>query len=252
MKKTCVTILLVLMVALLAVGPASAQKGKINIKGEVTAMGGGTLTVLSNKGETYVVTVPAGIDVSAIQVGDSIQVKASAGDGDAWLADSIKLVGGGNGNGDDDAENEAESEDEDNDNNGQGNNKGQGNDKAKGKDKDKKDKPEGFKDNSAFCALDKQDKPHPLAPKIAERYGVSEGIVMGYFCEGYSIGAIMLAIKTSQLEGATANPGDLLAKRAAGNAWGLIWKGLGLIGSEKNGHSPPGLLNKPDHAGPKK
>lgn len=236
MKKSFVATILVIMLALLAVGPASAQKGKINIKGEVTDMRGGTLTVESNKGETYVFTVPDGIDVSSIQVGDSVVVKASAGEGGAWFAESIKQVGGGSGNGNDD-KNEVENEN--------------GN---KGNEKDKKEKPEGFKDNIAFCAEHKQVKLHPLAPKIAERYGVTEEMVMGYFCEGYSIGAIMLAIKTSQLasqlEGVTANPGDLLANRAAGNAWGQIWKGLGLIGSEKDGHSPPGLLKKPDHADP--
>ena len=216
MKKTLVATILVFMVALLAAGPASTQKGKINIKGEVIAVGGGTLTVESNKGETYVVSVPDGFDVSSIQVGDSVLVKASAGEGSAWLAESIKQVGKGSGGG--------------------------GNEK---------EKTEGFKDNSAFCAEGKQEKPHPLAPKIAERYGVTEEMVMGFFCEGYSIGAIMLAIKTSQLDGMTANPGDLLANRAAGNAWGQIWTGLGLIGSEKDGHSPPGQLKKPDHAGPK-
>ena len=141
--------------------------------------------------------------------------------GGAWLAISIKQVGGGN-------------------------------DKGNNDDKDKnKEKNEGFKDNSAFCAEGKQEKPHPLAPKMAERFGVTEEMVMGYFCEGYSMGAIMLAIKTRQLEGMTDTPGDLLASRAAGNGWGQIWKELGLIGNEKEGHSPPGLLKRPDHAGPK-
>jgi hypothetical protein len=61
----------------------------------------------------------------------------------------------------------------------------------------------------------------------------------------------MLAIKTSQLEGVTATPDDLLISRAGGNGWGQIWKELGLIGSERDGHSPPGLLKKLDHNGPK-
>ena len=60
MKRILVTIILVLMFALLAVGPAAAQNGKININGEVTAVGTNTLTVLSKKGETFVVTVPGG------------------------------------------------------------------------------------------------------------------------------------------------------------------------------------------------
>ena len=222
MKKTFIVTIMVIIVALLAVSTAAAQKGKINIKGKVTAVdaNAGTLTVESNKGETYVISVPAGIEMSAIQVEDSVLVKASSSDGGGWRAESIKKVGKGSGVGND-SETEAD-----------------------------KEKPEGFKDNSAFCADDKQEKAHPLAPKIAERYGVEEGLVMMYFCDGYSIGAIMLAIKTSQLEGDTG-PGDLLANRAAGNAWGQIWRELGLIGNEKDGHSPQGLLKKPDHAGPK-
>ena len=216
MKKTFVAITLMLLIVLLAVGPAYAQKNKINIKGEVTSKEEGTLTVTSNKGETFTITIPANMDVSAVQVGDSVLVKATAEEGGTWIAESIKLVGNGNDKNDDNEE-----------------------------------KTEGFKDNSAFCADGKQVKPHPLAPKIAERFGVSEEMVMGYFCDGYSMGAIMLAIKTSQLEGVTASPDDLLADRSAGNGWGLIWKELGLIGSEKNGQSPPGLLKKEEHAKPK-
>ena len=208
MKKTLVAMTLVLLIALSAVGSVSAQKNKINIKGEVTAVEGGTLTVTSNKGETYVITIPGDMNVSELKVGDSVLVKATAGQGGAWTAESVKQVGNGNDNG--------------NNNNNE----------------------EGFKDNSAFCADGKQEKPHPLAPKIAERFGVSEKMVMDYFCEGYSIGAIMLAIKTSQLEGISSTPGDLLESRADGNAWGLIWKDLKLIGNEKDGHSPPGLLKK--------
>ena len=217
MKKSFAAIVLVLLVALSTVGQVSAQKNKINLKGEVVSVGSGSLTVESNKGDTYVITIPDGINVSDLQVGDSILVKASAGEGDTWIAESIKLVGNGNG-------------------------------KAENMDGGEL---EGFKYNSAFCADGKQEKSHPLAPKIAERFGISEETVMGYFCEGYSMGAIMLAIKTSQMDDISISVDDLLASRENGQGWGQIWKGLGLIGSEKDGQSPPGLLKKPDHAGPK-
>ena len=218
MKKILVAIIFVLMAASWATGSTFAQKTKLNIKGQVKAIDGGTLTIVSNKGETFVIHVQEELDISAIHEGDSVLVKATASEDGSWVAVSIKRVGPG-------------SEDDDD---------------------DEGEKPEGFQDNSAFCAEGKQEKPHPLAPKIAERYGVSEEWVMEKYCNGYSIGAIMLAIKTSQIEGMTATPDDLLANRSSGNGWGLIWKDLGLIGSEKNGHSPPGLLKKPDHAGPKK
>ena len=111
-------------------------------------------------------------------------------------------------------------------------------------------KPEGSKDNSAFCTAGKQEKPHPFSATIAERYGVTVEWVSGYFCQGYSMGAIMLALKTTQIDGMSIDPAVLLAKRAEGTTWGQLWKDLGLIGSKKDGHSPPGLLKKPAHIGP--
>ena len=228
MRKTLIATVFVLIAALIAVGAATAQPGKIVIKGEVKAVGGGTLTVESHKGGTYVISVPDESDVSSIQVGDYVLVKASAGENGTWVAGTIKVFSKWGADSDGDTDGEAG----DDDGNGMG-------------------KPEGFKDNSAFCAEGKQEKPHPLAPKIAERFGATEEWVMGRFCEGYSIGAIMLAIKTSQMDGMTLTPGELLAEREAGNGWGLIWKGLGLIGCKKEGQSPPGLLKKPAFAGPK-
>lgn len=219
MKKILITTLLTLVLAVIAVGPASAQRDKVNIKGEVVSIDDGTLTVLSNKGETFVVNVPAGFDMSAVEVGASVLIKGRTGQNGAIEADSIKLVGKG-----------SQEEDSDND--------------------DDQENSEGFQQNSAFCADAKQIKPHPLAPKLAERYGVTGEWVMDRFCEGYSIGAIMLSLRTSQIEGVTATPDELLANRAAGNGWGLIWKELGLIGSQRNGHSPPGWLNRPDHPRP--
>lgn len=218
MKRFFLTTVLVFLLSLLVVGTASAQKGKVNIKGEVTAVGAGTLTILSNKGETFIVTVPVTLKMSTIKVGDSVLIKAIAGDGGSWLAQSIKQVG--NGTNDDGDKDDDEVEDE--------------------------DKAEGSKDNSAYCADGKQEKPHPLAAKMAERYGVTEDWVMGHFCSGYGMGAIMLALRTSQIEGLGANPDALLAGRANGIGWGNLWKDLGLIGNEKNGQSPPGLLKKPD------
>ena len=208
MKKTLVATVMVLMVALLATGTTFAQKSKLNIKGEVITIVDATLTIETSKGEKFVITIPEELDVSDIQEGDSVLVKATAADDGSWVAVSIKEVGAGS-EGDDEAEDH-----------------------------------EGFQENSAFCADGKQDKPHPLAPKLAERYGVPEDWVMEKFCEGYSIGAIMLAIKTSQIEGITYTPDELLTKRDSGTGWGSIWKELRLIGSEKEGHSPPGQLKK--------
>lgn len=216
MKRFLIISMVVFTITLLAVGPAFAQKGKVNINGEVTAIDTNTLTILSNKGETFVVTVPEGFDTSSIQVGDSVLVKAVAGEDNSWMAQSIKQIGAGSsgGEGDDDSS-------------------------------------EGGKYNSAYCADDKQEKPHPLAAKLAERYDVDEEWVMKYFCAGHGMGAIMLALKTSEIDGIGVAPDALLAEREDGNGWGLIWQAHGLIGKEKDAHSPPGWLKRPDHAGPK-
>ena len=214
MKKILVMFMVVLMLALLAAGTASAQKGKVNINGEVTAVGVDTLTILSKKGETFVVTVPDGFDISTMQVGDIVLVKAVAGENDSWMAESIKQIGPG-------------SFDDDTDD----------------------DSAEVGKYNSAFCTDGKQDKPHPFATKMAERYGVDEGWVMEKFCAGHGMGAIMLALKTGEIDGVGVDPDTLLAERENGSGWGQIWQNYGLIGKEKDAHSPPGLLKKPDHAG---
>lgn len=227
MRKTLIATVLVLILALFAIGSASAKPGKINIKGEVKAVGDGTLMVESHKGETYIISIPDGIDTGAIQVGDSVLVMATAADDGTWVAGTIKAFDKKGADADDDSEDKDVDDDDD------------------------WGKPEGFKDNSAFCGEGKQEIPHPLAPKLAERFGVTEEWVMDHFCDGYSIGAIMLAIKTSQMDGMTATADDLLVERAGGTGWGLIWKELGLIGSKKDGQSPPGLLKKPAHAGPK-
>ena len=221
MKKILITTFLALVVVMSGISSASAQKDKINIKGQVVSSAEGTLKVQSNKGETFEVLVPAGFDMSAIQTGVSVLIKGKIMQDGSIQADSIKLVG-------------------------------KGNQETDGSDDYDEEEPEGFKGNSAFCAEGKQERPHPLAPKLATRFGVSEDWVMESYCDGYSIGAIMLAIKTSQIPGVQFKPDELLTERAAGKGWGQIWKGLGLIGSEKNGHSPPGLLKKQAHSGPKK
>lgn len=210
MKKVILTIVLIMMVLLSTAEVVSAQEDKINIKGEVTAITGDTITVSTKKGATYDIIIPAEIDISEIEIGDSVVIKAITEE-DGWLATLVKEVGVG-----DDDEEEIDLDDL-----------------------------EGFQEHTAYCDVDKKEEPHPLAPLIAERYGVTEDLVMDYYCEGYSMGAIMLALRTSQLDGMSVDPDTLLFNRASGKGWGQLWKDLGLIGSEKEGHSPPGQLKKP-------
>ena len=215
MKKKLSISILVILVALLAAVPALAIPGKGAVKGEVTIvdLSGRTVMIETNKGETVKVVVPQDFDITSVKVGDWVLVKGAAGQDGMIEADWFKQVGKGRGKNDD------------------------------------QDKPEGSKENSAFCDDGKQEKPHPLADKVGERFEVTEEWVMDYFCAGYGMGAIMLALKTSELDGSDAE--ELLEDRSQGQGWGQIWKDKGLIGSEKEGHSPPGLLKRPDQAGPK-
>ena len=213
MKKIYPIAILVILITLVAAVPALAIPGKGAIKGEVVAVGPGEgrVTLETRRAEFVVVNLPLDFDVE-IAVGDWVLVKGTAGEDGSIDAEWVKPIG-------------------------------------KGKGKGNEEKAEGKKDNSAFCDENKKDKPHPLAEKIGERFGVGEDWVMGYFCDGYGMGAIMLAVKTGQLDGSDAE--DLLEQRAEGQGWGQIWKEKGLIGSEKQGFSPPGHLKRPDNAGHK-
>lgn len=216
MKRYSVIFIIVLLISMFFPVSVFAKPGKGNVKGDVVDIdpGSGILTIVTKKGETLLVIAPVGFDFQGIEVGDSVMVKGETQEDGSILADSIKEVGKGSDDDNDEVENETE----------------------------------GSKDNSAYCADEKQEDSHPLANKIAERFGVAEEWVMSYLCDGYSIGAIMLALKTSEING--VDPVTLLAGRSQGQGWGQIWKELGLIGGEREGHSPPGQLKKPDHTDP--
>jgi hypothetical protein len=177
--------------------------------------GAGTVTIETKKGESVAVVVPGGFEEGEIVPGDWVLVKGSPGEGGVIEADWFKPIGKGRGKGEVDEK-----------------------------------KPEGKKENSAFCAEGKQERLHPLATKIAERFELVDGSwVMDTFCDGYSMGAIMLALKTRDLDG--SDPEEVLQNRTDGFGWGQIWKEKGLIGSEKAGHSPYGQLKKLEKAGKK-
>lgn len=206
MKKTILISILVIFVAALAVLPVSAKT--FVIKGEITAIASGTstFTVLTNRSQTITVTAPEGFDLSIFAVGDEVIVKGQIQADGALAADWVKKV----------------------------------NDDTS----DEQDAPEGSKaENSAYCDPGKKQQPHPMAASLAEKYGVTTEWVMGYFCDGFGMGQIMLALKTHQINGADAD--SLLAQRASGQGWGVIWQNLKMIGHEKDVKTPPGSLKKP-------
>lgn len=87
-----------------------------------------------------------------------------------------------------------------------------------------------------------------MATAMSEDYGITTELVMEYYCEGFSMGAILLALKTQEINGADVN--DLLTQRANGQGWGAIWQGLNLIGSERDIQTHPGWLHKPYDSNP--
>ena len=206
MKKTLTSLLLVLLIALMTVGSVSAQKNKTNLKGEVISFDGSILIVESNKGEMVEIVIPEGFEIPELVPGDSVLVKAEAGEGGEWIAVSVKLLSHQN--------------------------------------TEKKHETYEYRFTNAYCVDGKKETNHPLAAKIAERYGIDEETMMTYYCQGYSIGEIMLALKTSQMEGVEVSFEDILAGLDGPDAWGQIWQDMGLIGWEKNGTPPPGLLKK--------
>jgi len=98
-----------------------------------------------------------------------------------------------------------------------------------------------------FCRPETKEQ-HPVAVSIAETYGIETEQVMAWFCEdGFGFGQIMLALQTPD-----SDPGELLARRSAGEGWGKIWISMELIGRESDAHPPgrPEDAGPPDWAGP--
>jgi hypothetical protein len=105
---------------------------------------------------------------------------------------------------------------------------------------------DGGKSDSAYCSGEKE-KLHPAASKIAAAFDVDYEEVMGYFCDGFGFGQIVLAYQTSKITG--VDVADLLASREEGKGWGVIWKELGFHGKPKDVKEdkvPPGQEKKSD------
>jgi hypothetical protein len=81
--------------------------------------------------------------------------------------------------------------------------------------------------------------PHPVAQSLADLYGVPYETIMDWFCQGYGLGEIMHALKTSE-ETDNLSPEDLLWLKTDRGGWGKVWQELGLIGrpEEKPGGPP--------------
>jgi hypothetical protein len=212
MKKILVSCSYTVLLLLLVFSTVSAEVGWSNIKGEVTAIDGTLVSVLTNKDEVYNIYVPEDFDLSTLSIGDTVLAKAELLEDDTWQALSFKILG------------KPDSEEEDDD--------------------DDMDTEETDELIPAFCDPEKKDTPHPLAVKIAEQYEVEEEWVMQHYCSGHSMGAIKLALRTSMIEGVEVDADTLLQMHADGTGWGEIWQELEISGNQKEGRIPPGQLAK--------
>jgi len=97
---------------------------------------------------------------------------------------------------------------------------------------------------TATVVFDKQgfycrtlDVPHPVGSRIAARYGVPYEQVMIWFCQDrMGFGEIMLALQTAKVTEET--PDEVVSERITGKGWGDIWFDRGLIGKNKKRISP--------------
>jgi hypothetical protein len=213
MKKIFILMVLAILMFITTM-PASAVSGKTVVRGEVTSITSDAFMIKSNKGETVQVRPPAGYDLSRLKVGNIVLVKGSLKSDGSLAANSIKII----------SENGIEDPDENDDQNGDD----QGEDENSAGDDSR-----AIKSASAYCNGEIQGKPHPVAAKLAQLYGVTPEWVMGYFCSGHGMGTIFLALKTSQLAG--VNAGELIGQHDAGKGWGEIWQELNLIGKARPG-----------------
>lgn len=206
-------IILLLMTA--AIGSVSA-KAVGNPKGEITGISedDGTLTLLTKDGE-ITVFLPDEFDYDSIALYMIVVVKGT------WLSETEIEAEWVKPADEDDLEEEEIDEPEEG------------------------EEPEETFD-SPWCNGQKAGY-HPVVAKIAVWYGESTGVtveqVHEWFCEGHSVGQIMLALTTQMLDG--SDPADTLEQRSSGLGWGVIWQQKGLIGNARDGE-PPGWTKKPD------
>lgn len=215
MKKISIILLIMFLLTLFFPGVVFAEKKSPILKGEVISINEneGTVTISTDEGNTVVVHVPPNFNFDNISPGSQVHVKIQQSQNGLVVADWIKEV-----NKDDDGL-EIEGD-------------GEESEEKEGL---------GSKFNSSYCSGEKEDD-HPFAAAIAETYGTSVSDVMGYFCNGYGFGEIMLALQTHQINNEDIS--SMLDLRKSGYGWGQIWQEMDMIGNPDKAKSPPGQLKK--------
>lgn len=226
MKKTTRILLifsLVVVLSLTAAGAVSANRGG-NPKGTITAIdeAAQSFTLETDDGP-ITVYLPEGFDLDSIAVDMYVVVRGDWDGETAIYAITVRETTPEDETEDDDDDVEEPEDGDDDDDDGEDNGNHQ----------------------NVYCT-GRKDHAHPMATGLANTYGMSEGEVMNMFCNGFSIGEIMLALQTRQMNGTPVE--DSLAQRQNGQGWGQIWREAGLIGNAEHG-TPPGQADKPVNPG---
>lgn len=213
MKKLSMILLIMVLFALIFPRVVFAEKKGPIIKGDVVSIDQteGTISI-ATEGNIIVVHVPHNLNFDDITVGSQVLAKVQQSQDGLVLADWIKEAN----KGDDDLE------------------------LAEGEEKKEKEGLEG-KINSSYCSGEKEND-HPFAVAISETYGASVSDVMGYFCNGFGFGEIMLAFQTHQMNNEEIS--SMLDLRESKHGWGQIWQDMGIIGNADKAKSSPGQLKK--------
>ncbi len=121
-----------------------------------------------------------------------------------------------------------------------------------GEDEDDMDEEDEDMDLSMICS---GEMDHPVLLSLAEMYEVEYAELEAYFCEGYGVGEIKLALQTAERTEEEDLWSDFLDLRNKGEeekGWGEIWLELGLIGNgrmeddqeESKGPGIPDFVNQ--------
>ncbi len=208
MKKFLMIILLGFVFAALTFSMVLAKPGKVNLEGEIIAVGeaGQTITIQTTaedgEEEDFEIHFPTEyvFNFTVDDEGTFVHVKGELQEDGTILAEWVKPV-------------------------------------------DIEEDDDGSKEDSAYCSGEKE-KPHPAALFLAHTFGKEIEEIMGYFCDGFGFGQISLALQTEKVTG--IHYGVLLAYRADGQGWGEIWEDLGYNGKPKSDEkTPPGQEKTP-------
>jgi len=213
MKRLSMILLIAILFTLIFPRAVLAEKMSPVIKGDVISIDQteGTISI-ATEGNIIVVHVPLNFNFNDISIGSKVLAKVQQSQDGSVVADWIKEVS----KGDDDLELEDGEEIEE-------------------------EEGVGGKSNSSYCSGEKEND-HPFAAAISETYGASVSDVMGYFCNGFGFGEIMLALQTHQMNNEEVS--SMLDLRESKHGWGQIWQDMGIIGNADKVKSPPGQLKK--------